>query len=473
MNTFQSRRGSVLLVAMILAVVIAISLGSYLQMSVTSYRLSQRSFYSNAAMDLVDTGLEQALWSQNNSDWTGAGFSQRSGYTDQWQGTFPTATTDFTFNGNVKGQVKVWVDTSGSTPHAVSEAIITLGDGSTLMKEAEIYMKRDSYFNNGLVAKNSITFSGNNAQVDSWNSNPTNTVGTFIPYSSSVATDAGQVGSTSVQVDSVSVSNANIYGYAAIGTSDLSGISVGPNGLVGPYGTPNGTIDTTHVTYDFTTSFPDVSAPTTSGYTISAISGATTLPRTGDTPASDGKYYYYVPSISLSGNGSTLAIGNSSNANVVVILTNSTGSTVSVSGKGGIDVASGSTLTMYSAGDVSIAGNGVTNGSNNPAAFQFYGTRSASDVATNGEQNVSIAGNGVLAGVVYAPNADITLSGGGSNGQVMGAMVGNNVSVTGNSTFHYDLSLANLASSKLWKVGKWREVASATDRDNYASDLSF
>ncbi len=488
MNPSHSRRGSVLVVAMIFAVIIAISLASYLELSVTSYRLSQRSFYANAAMDLVDMGLEQGMWSLNQADWTGGGFAARgSTYPNQWQGTFPTGATGYySYPGNVKGQVKVWVDNSVANPHIVAKATIFFNNGATLVKEAEIYSKRDSYFNNGLVAKNSITFSGNNAQVDSWNSNPANTSGTYIPYSSSVATDSGKVGSTSVQVDSISVSNANIYGYAAIGSSSLSGISVGPNGLVGPYGTPNGTIDTTHVTYDFTTSFPDATAPTTSGYTIAAISGATSLPRAGDTPAADGKYYYSVPSISLSGNGSTLNIGGAAASNVVLVVTGSTGSSVSVSGKGGIDIAKGSTLAMYTAGDVSIGGNGIINGSydpsetlsatnapNQPSAFQVYGTRSAGDVTSNGEQNISIAGNGVLSGVVYAPNANISLTGGGNNGQVLGAMVGNNVTVTGNSVFHYDESLANLNSSNLWTVSKWREVASATNRATFAPELNF
>ncbi len=473
---------------MILAVIIAISLASYLDVSVTSYRLSQRSFYGNAAMDLADMGLEQAMWSLNQNNWTGGGFTARgSTYPNQWQGTFPTGSPGYyTYPGNVKGQVKVWVDDSVANPQIVAKAIITLGDGSTLTKEAEVYSKRDSYFNNGLVAKSTITFSGNNAEVDSWNSNPSNTAGTYVPYSSSVAEAAGKVGSTSVQVDSVSVSNANIYGYAAIGSSSLSGISVGPNGLVGPYGTPNGTIDTTHVTYDFTTSFPDVTVPATSGYPIGAINATTSLPRAGDSPAADGKYYYSVPSISLSGSGATLSIGGATASNVVLVVTNSSGSVVSVSGNAGISIAKGSTLALYTAGDVSIGGNGIVNGSydptetlsstnapNQPDSFQLYGTRPSSDVSTSGEQNISIAGNGVLSGVVYAPNAAVSLSGGGSSGQVLGAVVGNTIAVTGNSVFHYDESLANFSSSNLWTVSKWLELASASERSTYANQLSF
>jgi len=132
---------------------------------------------------------------------------------------------------------------------------------------------------------------------------------------------------------------------------------------------------------------------------------------------------------------------------------------------------------MYVAGNVSIAGNGVANGTvaspNQPKAFQVFGTQTAAQAASGGNQTISIAGNGVLSGVVYAPNANISLNGGGNNGIVLGSMVGNNASLTGNSSFHYDESLANLASSNVWGVTKWRELSSAADRTTYTDQLNF
>ena len=475
MICLRSNRGSVLVVTLIFAAVVAIALTSYMEVSVNALKLSQRSFCSNGAMNLVDTGFEQALWSQNSGNWTG--FAARSGYAGQWQGTFPSATDYYRFKQGVKGQVKVWIDTGAATPHGVARATITMGDGTTLSKVAEIYVKRRSFFANGLVARNTITFSGNNAMVDSWNSDPDDNPATpAIPYSAGVAHDNGSVASTSVQVDSISVSNADIYGFVAVGGTSLSDISVGPNGLVGPYGTANGTIDTSRVTYDFTTNFQDESAPSTTGYMLSAIAGALTLPRVGDVAAADGSYYYTVPSISLSGNNSTLSIGGT-NANVVITVTNVTGTTVSATGQGGISIAVGSSLALYTGGDVAIAGNGVANGTlaspNQPAAFQLYGTRPASAVASSGDQNISITGNGILSGVVYAPNGSLTMKGGGTNGIILGSMVGDTIAVTGNSTFHYDESLANLSSSNLWAVSKWRELTSAADRSATDAELNF
>src|SRR5581483_6761137 len=377
-SPLKSKRGSLLIVAMLLSALVVIFLGSYLRLGVTALTLSNRSFYSNAAMNLVDTGLEQALWSINNSNWAGAGFAGRAGHSGQYQGTFPSNTTYYNLSGQVQGQVKVWADTSGAIPQVVAEAIVTLPNGGQIIKEAEMFLQHRSYFSNGLVAKNSITFHGNNASVDSWNSDPS---GTIVPYSSTVAHDLGQVGSISVQTDSISVSNADIYGYAAVGGSASSDIQVGPQGRVGPYGTGNGVIDPTRVTYDFTTNFPDVSTPTPSAYTTLSSVTNLVLPRAGDpvvTANCKTTYYYEVSAIHLTGNTDTLTIGASSTAdvNVVIITTNTTGTTVNATGNhSGIAIATGSTLAIYTAGNVSITGDGILNGgsstssANQPAAF--------------------------------------------------------------------------------------------------------
>ena len=97
-------------------------------------------------------------------------------------------------------------------------------------------------------------------------------------------------GSASVNVNSFSLSNSSIYGNVSIGTPDYFGLNVGPNGLVGDFGTSAGTVDYGKMTTDFTTNFEDATAPTTGGYTIAAINSATTLPRGGDLPVADGTF---------------------------------------------------------------------------------------------------------------------------------------------------------------------------------------
>src|SRR5215207_3479604 len=115
MRTYPHRRerGSVLIVSLILSAIIAISLTSYLHISVGSLRLANRAYYLNAAQNLVDTGLERALWSLNNeyqypsgANWTQGGFTSPS--TNVYRGTFPagseSATGYYELSGGAKGR---------------------------------------------------------------------------------------------------------------------------------------------------------------------------------------------------------------------------------------------------------------------------------------------------------------------------------------------------------------------------------
>jgi len=472
MHPLHSNRGSVLIVALLFAGLIAISLTSYMKLSLTTSRLANRSFYGNAAENLADTGLEQALWSLNNNTFTGtAGFALRSGYATQYQGTFPSSTTYYSFAQGVKGQIKVWVDNSATAPHAVAKAVVTLGDGTTLTKESEMYMSKRSYFTNGLVAKNSLTFTGNVA-IDSWSSDPdANPATAAIAYSSSVDNDSGKIASLSVQVASIAVGNADVYGYASVGGNSSSDITVGATGRVGPYGTANGVIDPTRVTYDFTTNFPDVTPPAVTNIPISAITSSTTLPRAADLVAGKTTYYYSVSSITLAGSD---IVAISAGYNVVITVTDTTGTSVKASGNSEIDIPSTSTLSMYVAADVAMTGNGVVNGTssvpNQPIAFQLYGTRTAATAASSGMQDFAIKGNGYLAGVVYAPNANVKVTG---NGDTYGAIVCNQANMVGNGNFHYDESLASTLSTSAWQVAKWRELTTASDRSTYNDKLNF
>ena len=71
------QRGSVLITVLILAAIVAISLTSYLSLTTTAARLSNRTYLGNVCMNLAETGLEQAVWSFNQDT---------SGITTAWDG---------------------------------------------------------------------------------------------------------------------------------------------------------------------------------------------------------------------------------------------------------------------------------------------------------------------------------------------------------------------------------------------------
>jgi Tfp pilus assembly protein PilX len=454
-------RGSLLIVAMIFSSVLGIAITSYIQLARSNLKVSSRAFYNNAGVNLAETGLEEAMWSINQAvdgnaaawdDWVRSG----SNAARKWTG--------YAFDQNASGMIRVWVQnyTGVAAPTIVARASVNVVDGAPIEKWIEVRLRKRSKFANGLVAKDSISFSGNNASVDSWNSDPDGLPGTPpVPYSAAVRLDNGSVGSISVAVDAVLVQNADIWGYAATGGALPS---VGANGLVGPFGTASGTMDMNRVSTDFSADFDPVAAPAGSYYVLGGITNTLTLPRLGDSPAADGKYYYEATQVSF--NNRVLTIAD----NVILKLTDPVTSIAIGGGSGELRINLGSKVEIYAPGDISIAGNGIFNGgstaatANQPASCQIWGTK------TTGTQNIAIAGNGVLSAVVYAPQGAVKING---NGDVCGSVVANNINVVGNAAFHYDEALANMDTGNPYGITSWRELTSAADRATYLAQLSF
>lgn len=466
----QSQRGSLLIVALILSAIIGISLASYLQLGRNSLTVANRALYNNAAMNLAENGLEEAMYSINRLiadstySWTGDGWTAvgTTAMRREWTGT--------TFDQNATGRVRVYVyNYDGSAaPRIVARSTVTLGGAASapIEKWVEVQLRRTSKFANGLVAKETINFNGS-PQIDSWNSDPDNNPATApVAYSVATRNDAGSVGSISVGVNAVLVDNADIWGYVGTGGAPPQ---VGATGTIGPFGTAAGTTVASHVTTDFSASFDNVSAPTATYTSVGAIGTTTTLP--DDFPAAtlqpDGKYY--IECTSMAGNNKTFTIA--AGKKVVLKITGTTGYVLEVKGTGSLNIGSGATLEVYTAGNINITGNGAMNGGTTaatmgqPANFQIYGTK------TSGVQNINLKGNGVFSGVLYAPFGSVTLDG---SVQSYGSIVGNDITLNGTAAqFHYDESLGNFGGGNPFRVTRWNELTSAASRATYSSVLSW
>lgn len=468
MRSLKSNRGSALIVALIMAAVLAISLTSYLKLSVSAGQLANRAFYLNAAQNILDIGVERTLWSLNNeylypspTHWSTAGFTARSGYANEYQATFPSSTTYYNLSGGVKGQIKVWVgdyDTTNQIWHVVCKATVILGDGTALSKVAESYLQQRSFSDGGMIARNGISFNGN-VRVDSWISRPT--AGADIPYSTSVARCEAQISSPAL----IALQNADVFGYASIGTPAVTsdGITVGSTGrLRGSFTAPVG-IDASRVTCDFTSSFPDVN-PASAGTWLAAIVGGETELTTGT---------YSVPSITFGGSGESISIGKTAPANVTLTVTGN----LTMSGPSRIYIYPGSTLKLYVGGDLKMTGaSGIQNGTatvpNNPDCLTILGLRTAADVVSGGGAMAdwTIRGTAYLSCVLFAPNANVDVDG---TGDTYGSIVANDVDMVGSGNFHQDESLATKRISGLWKLLKWRELSTESDRTTYLPQLTF
>lgn len=458
----HARRGSVLITAAIFAMVIALMLTSYIKMSTMALNASQRTFYRQAAFNLAEAGVEQVVWSMRNNDWTG------------WEDPAPTSNQrrlSFSegLEQNVTGSVKVWIENivpaAGTNPVVISKAIVTPpGGGPPLERWIRVTLSRSSLFSRGLLGRTSISFSGANVVVDAYDSS----LGPYTPAPATTNRIAeGSVGVVSANNNALSISNGKIFGIASIGAASANGTTIGSN----PGAIISDTFGGTGVNYglvqtQFNATLDNVVAPTPSATNGAiSISGAASLPGTYSA-VSGGRYHFTLTGLSLSGSPSNkLTITGP----VTLIVTDPTVS-LSTSGNGSIAINSGGSLHIYTPGNVSFSGNGVANNTSAPVNFQIWSTK-AQDSA--GAQSISVSGNGVLAGIVYAPAASLSINGGGSSGAVYGAMVGDTISLNGGANFHYDKSLANFGSGAGWGVASWNELQTPAQRASFLETMSF
>lgn len=440
----RSRRGSVLIVALLLAALIALALGSYLSLNVGTARQSRINFQANAAFHLAEAGAEEALWSYNQSSGGWTGWTAANGAA--WK-----KFTGFDLGGGVTGSVQVYVSpqnpSARTRPTVAALATVTAPGVPASTRLLELALSRRSYFSNGLVAKNSVTFSGARTSVDSWNSDPDQNPATApVPYSAAVRRDQGSIATVALDNTAMLVNQANVWGYVSTGGGTPQ---VGTQGSVRGTDTPaNVAVDPARISTDFTADFPSITAPADG--TVIATVGAT-LGTAGQATK------WRCPGITLRGNQTLTILGD-----VTLVLTAGSGtSALDVTGNAQIIIAASSSLTVYVEGDFKVAGNGVSNPNARPGTLLIYGT----NTTTTG-QAVHLAGNGALKAVVYAPEGDVKING---NGDVMGSVVARTITLTGNADFHYDEALADSGDGTPYGVSSWRELTTATDRARWQS----
>lgn len=427
-------RGSVLVVALLVAALIALVLGGYLSLNLGSARLSQRTFNRGASFHLAEAGLEEGLWTYNRL---------LAGQADAWDGWQLSGEAawrrfdGFTLATATSGAIKVYASPVAPDEHArptlVALASVQSPGGAPVTQLLEVSLRRRSFFAAGLVAREGLAFKGRNASFDSWDSDPDQDSATpAVPYSADGAVDTGEV-ATGAKLDAdLELNQARIFGYLRTGGAQPT---LRSPGLIGPFGTTDGVIDFSRITKDFNDEFP-VIAPPSDGVFIGSF-GAT-LGTAGQATS------WRASTLRLSGK-QTLTI----QGDVVLVLTDPLDA-LSIGGSARIDIPAGSSLTIYFAGDVLVAGNGIVNQNASPAALQLWSTEPGLR-----RQSFQIAGGGGLSGVVYAPAAEFVVVG---NGEFFGALVAGEVSFGGNAAYHYDLALGRLVRHAPYRSSGWRVV---------------
>jgi hypothetical protein len=122
-----------------------------------------------------------------------------------------------------------------------------------------------------------------------------------------------------------------------------------------------------------------------------------------------------------------------------------------VGGQDGITILPGGSLNLFVDGPVNIGGKGVMNQGGNATNLFLFGLP--------GCDSISIRGNGSFVGAIYAPSADVILSGSGNNEEgFVGAIVAAYTKLNGHFKFHYDENLGRIGPRGRYTVFSWNEV---------------
>jgi hypothetical protein len=399
--------GGVMLVALFLCMLLGVGIGSYLMLVRAQARNVGRSQDWNRALTVAEAGVEEALAQLNPgigpaADLTAHGWGAPSG-------GFYGPKTRFILNDSYTVTY-----TTDIAPIIYSTGWVASAD-STLARVIQARTTNTPLFTLALGAKLNIDMKGNGLTTDSFDSGKTNLSINGI-YDLSRASTNGDIASLGGEVN---LGNHVINGDLYLGPTAAGGGNV---------------LGTTY--HDFNADFPDVVLP----IPLSSFANAP------------------VSSTPINGTTYTYCLTNSGYYNLPV--------------SGNIFVAAGAKVVLYSAAllhNIYVAGTGTNAGNLQIylAAPSFSGgasseSRLAEDLGVWGLptcKTISFSGNSEFTGTIYAPEAALTLSGGGSSDlDLCGSFVANSVTVTGHFKCHYDEALMRNGPSRGFAVSSWREL---------------
>lgn len=481
-----------MIAALIVALITGSLVGLFLKTVTQEVEYAYRARMAFQAVNLAEAGIDYAIYAFINDSWETDGWktSGDGHYRETFTALTSPALEEYELLGtNEDYQVKVYAqngdpgsDVESELPVVVAEGSITLKTGVTITRQVMVRLQyganddptNGGFWANGILAKRGLDFGGNKQTVDSFSSsnNPLGYSDINDIYADQVSTTImgdklargyGSVASRSVSVTDISVGNADIFGSLATGAgqdgTDITTI-VGPNGSIYNHETQkkddtfDGGIDHAYISYDFYADIPDATNPT--------LDSPNTTYSGGIIGQSGVESEYQLAEMNLKTPGTVVTV----KGDVTLVIEGD------MTIKGELVLEPGASLELYVTGDMDIGGNGIVN-TGEPPNLLIYNTGTGT--------SVKLHGNGFLSGAVYAPNSAVELKGGGTSGEMYGAVVGESVTFAGNNyAFHYDEDLANIAPKDddendaefIPEVYSWVELTDATEKKNMGTILS-
>jgi hypothetical protein len=413
-------RGSALLVTLFVTTALLIGIGSYLLLVRAQYVSVSRSQAWNNSMTMAEAGAEEALAQLNPGAQVTLPVIDRraNGWGAPSSGFYGPVSRNVT-----NGSYSV-VFSDDTYPIIYSTGYVTVPNlSATLARTIRVATTNIPLYNVAFGARTNVDLNGNGPSANSFNSALTN-LSTNGRYDNTKTSTNGDV--------------AVLYGTVDLGNHDILGdLYLGPTATVNT-GT-NQVTGTIHT--DFNYDYPDVIPPDTSSWFTLAVPPSGTINGVTYTYCFTNSGDYIVPSMSGS-----VYVGT--NAQVRLLVQSGGSDSVLVAGNGAMV---GSKLTMYIASPSFSIGSGGSVDGGRAANLAYYGLPS--------NTSISFKGNAAFTGTIYAPDAAITLTGGGSNDyDFVGSCIGKSITINGHFMFHFDEDLLLDGPASGYIAIRWTEI---------------
>lgn len=415
---------------MVVITLLGIGLASYLTLMRYQHVSVVRSQAWNAALAMSEAGIEEALAQLNpsallfstNIDRGANGWSLLSdGMYHAPRRTFPDGYYDVAITADLN-------------PRIYATGYVTIPTLSTAVsRKVAVTTGEASVYGGLMAARVNVDLKGNGIATDSFDSMDPNysTGGLYDPAKRKAGGDIASTGGI------INVQNADIRGTLYSGPN--GSYTIGPNGTVGDLAWPSGGgMQPGHYKNDFNLDFPDVLPP----YAIALPPASGQVGGTNYAWVLDNGNYLYGDSA-----GAKFKTGDkilvTGRARVYV-----TGD-FNMAGGSSIVIAPGASLQLYVAGaNTTIA---TLNNAGNCATFTYFGLPS--------NTSLTLVGNDVFLGSIYAPSANFSLGGGGNNNlDFQGACAVNTIVMNGHFNFHFDENLKRKGPVRGYQITSWSEL---------------
>ncbi len=414
------------MVALVIGGVMGLVLLSYLSLTSNQNVMTARSEAWNAAMPLVEAGVEEAIahLTASPSNWVANGWEGKTAAVAgvQWQVHLDRNLGDGFYSVTITNRDNPVIISTGNIP-----APLTTNHLSRTVR-VELVMKPQ--IGPGLGAKGVIDMNGNKLFVDSYDSSDPNNSDAFGMYDKNKHDDDVTVATNGGFIDAINLGNAEVWGKVA--TAPGGTIDILKNGIVGSsdWHSKGGSkgIEAGYSSSDADIPFPNTQAPASGSSPPVDLLGNVVL----------GSGVYEVGSLT----GPLVVTGDAT----LIVRT-----TFSISGTDAIHINPGASLKLYVYAATASFGAGSYNflAGNRATNLKYFGMPSNTAISFNG--------NTSFQGVVYAPDAELSCNGGGTGLNLCGASMTKTVKMNGSFNFHYDEALRDEGEPG-YVIARWDEL---------------